>query len=170
MAVPPSVRAERLAPTFAARLIRTGITIGVVDALWAFVLTAAYGRPLFSVWRGVAAVPFGKEMLDGGVRAGAIGLGLHFCVAFTWSAVWLIAHVNSAALRRLTSTAAGVAAASVLYGPFIWCVMSLVVTPSFTHNAPVITARWVIQLCGHMVFVGLPIVWSVARGGTATTS
>ena len=145
--------------TFAARLGRTGLTIGGIDALWAMVLTLAYGRTITALWQGVAAVPFGKSMLEGGMATAWLGFGVHFCVAFSWSAVFLIAHTQSAALRRLVSTGAGVALVSALYGPFIWCVMSLLVIPSLTHNAAAITTRWVIQVCGHVVFVGLPIVW-----------
>ena len=155
----------RAPSSFAARLVRTGITIGVVDALWAVVLTVAYGRTITALWQGVASVPFGKAVLEGGVATAWLGLGVHFCVAFTWSAVFLFAHAQSAALRRLVSTGAGVAVASVIYGPLIWTLMSLVFIPLRTGNpAPAITARWMVQLVGHAFFVGLPIVWSAVQG------
>lgn len=149
--------------SFTERLARTGLTIGVVDALWAVVLTLAYGRSITALWQGVAAVPFGKSMLDGGASTALLGLGVHVCVAFWWSFVFLVAHTQSAALRRFVSRDSGMALVAALYGPFIWCVMSLVVIPAMTHNPPVVTTRWAIQLCGHMVFVGLPIVWMGRR-------
>ncbi len=152
------------APTsFAERLARTGLTIGVVDALWAVVLTLAYGRSITSLWQGVAAVPFGKTVLDGGTSTALLGLGVHFGVAFWWSLVFLVAHTQSAALRRFVSRSGGMALVAALYGPLIWCVMSLVLIPAVTHNPPTLTTRWAIQLCGHMVFVGLPIVWMGRR-------
>lgn len=41
--------------------------------------------------------------------------------------------------------------------------MSAIVIPALTHNAVAITGRWWIQLVGHIAFVGMPIVWSIAR-------
>ena len=149
--------------SFVERLARTGLTIGVVDALWAVVLTLAYGRSIISLWQGVASVPFGPSMLDGGSSTALLGLGVHFGVALWWSFVFLVAHSQSAALRQLVSRDGGMALVAVRYGPFIWCVMSLVLVPAMTHNPPLLTARWVIQLVGHMVFVGLPIVWMGRR-------
>ncbi|MHB1094663.1 MAG: hypothetical protein ACYC3F_00635 [Gemmatimonadaceae bacterium] len=149
--------------SFVERLARTGLTIGVVDALWAVVLTVAYGRSITSLWQGVASVPFGPSMLESGASTALLGLGVHFGVALWWSFVFLVAHSQSAALRQLVSRDGGMALVAVLYGPFVWCVMSLVLVPAMTHNPPLLTARWVIQLVGHMVFVGLPIVWMGRR-------
>ncbi|MHB8839243.1 MAG: hypothetical protein ACYC7F_09860 [Gemmatimonadaceae bacterium] len=149
--------------SFAARLLRTGLTIGVVDALWAVVLTLSYGRSITGLWQGVAAVPFGKAMLAGGASTALAGLAVHFGVAFWWSFVFLWTHTQSATVRSLASSGTGVALLSAVYGPLIWCIMSLVVIPTLTHVPTVITTRWVIQLFGHMVFVGLPIVWTVRR-------
>jgi len=149
--------------SFAERLARTGLTIGAIDALWAVALTLGYGRSVTALWQGVAAVPFGARMLDGGATTALLGLGVHFCVALGWSLVFLVAHTQSAALRRLVSRGGGMALVAALYGPFIWCVMSLVVVPAMTHNPPALSTRWMIQLCGHIFFVGLPIVWMGRR-------
>jgi hypothetical protein len=51
------------------------------------------------------------------------------------------------------------------YGPFIWIVMSALVIPLPTRKPLVLAGRWWIQLSGHVVFVGLPIAWTVGRGG-----
>jgi hypothetical protein len=143
---------------------RTGVTVGVVDALWAVVLTAAYGRSQAALWQGVASVPFGQGMLTGGVTAVFVGLTVHFSVAFFWSAVFLAAHAYSPALQRATSSPRGVALVAIVYGPLIWTLMSLVFIPLRTGNpSPAITARWLIQFVGHMCFVGYPIVRTVAR-------
>jgi hypothetical protein len=54
--------------------------------------------------------------------------------------------------------------AAVVYGPLIWIVMSAVVIPLLTGRPlATITGRWWIQLAGHVVFVGVPIVWSIWR-------
>ena len=61
-------------------------------------------------------------------------------------------------------THGGVVGIAALYGPFIWLVMSLIVIPMLLHRPPKITGRWWIQLLGHIPFVGLPIVASIADG------
>jgi hypothetical protein len=43
--------------------------------------------------------------------------------------------------------------------------MSLIVIPVLFHRPPAITTRWLIQLGGHIPFVGLPIVASIAGKG-----
>ena len=48
---------------------------------------------------------------------------------------------------------------AALYGPFIWLTMSGLVIPMLTGRALTIAPRWFVQMCGHMAFVGLPIVW-----------
>ncbi|MBI2408932.1 MAG: hypothetical protein HYV19_11570 [Gemmatimonadetes bacterium] len=150
---------------------RTGLTVGVIDALWAVVLTAAYGRSQAALWQGVASVPFGQSMLTGGTSAVFVGLMVHFGVAFFWSAVFLAAHASSPALQRATRSPLGVALVAMVYGPLIWTLMSLVFIPLRTGNpAPAITGRWLIQFAGHMCFVGYPIVRTVARAAHGTNA
>jgi hypothetical protein len=60
-------------------------------------------------------------------------------------------------------TKSGVAGVAAVYGPLVWLVMSLVVIPALTHRPTPIGFRWWVQLFGHIPFVGLPIVVSIAR-------
>jgi hypothetical protein len=146
------------------RLVRAGLLTGVVDGLWAIVLTLLYQRSVTRLWQGVAATPFGEGMFDGGLPTVALGVVLHFGVAFAWSALFLLLVMRSPWLRGILASPFGVARVAAVYGPIIWIVMSVVVIPLFVHRPVAITVRWWIQLVGHMAFVGLPIVWSVGRG------
>jgi hypothetical protein len=56
----------------------------------------------------------------------------------------------------------GVLAVAAVYGPVIWIVMSAAVIPLLTGRPLDVTFRWWIQLAGHVTFVGLPIVGSIA--------
>ena len=159
-----STRTTGTSHRFAPVLLRAGITTAIVDGLWACVLTLAYGRTIMRLWQGVASTPFGPSMFDGGVPTMLVGIGLHVVTAFTWSAVFLVAASRMSWLRRAIATPAGIAVVAAVYGPCIWAFMSLVVIPLLSHSPTAITARWFIQLAGHAVFVGPPIVWSVARG------
>jgi hypothetical protein len=49
-----------------------------------------------------------------------------------------------------------------VYGPLIWIVMSMLIVPQLTHRPPAITYRWWIQFFGHIPFVALPIVATIA--------
>jgi hypothetical protein len=153
----------------AGRLVRTGLLIGVVDGLWAIVLTLIYGRPLARLWQGLAATAFGERMFEGGAATVALGVAIHFGVAFAWTAVFLLLATRSAYVRRVLDSPYGPLKVAAVYGPFVWIAMSAVVIPLLTGKPVVITGRWWIQLLGHIAFVGLPIAWGIGRGGRAAT-
>jgi hypothetical protein len=159
--VVPYLRSDR-PPS--ARLIEAGLLTGVVDGLWAIALTFIYGRSVTRLWQGVAATAFGDRMFDGGMATVALGIAMHFGVAFAWSAVFLVLIRRSAWLNEVLESPFGVLKIAAVYGPMIWIVMSAVVIPLLTGKPLVVTGRWWIQLAGHIVFVGLPIVWGIGRG------
>ena len=146
------------------RLLRAGLLTGVTDGLWACVLALFfYHSTVTRLWQGVASVLLGKSALDGGTTTALIGVLLHFGVAFGWSAVFLFVVMRWSWIRAQLASPNGVLKIASLYGPFIWIVMSLAVIPLLTHRPPAITIRWLVQLIGHIPFVGLPIVWSITR-------
>jgi hypothetical protein len=148
------------------RLVRAGLLTGVTDGLCATVQSLVTpGSTVMRLWQGVASVILGKSAYDGGIPTALVGVLMHFCVAFGWSAIFLFGVMRSSWVRRAVSSPSGVVGIAALYGPFIWLVMSLVVIPILLHRPPVITSRWWIQLVGHIPFVGLPIVASIANGG-----
>ena len=145
------------------RLLLAGLTTAVADGLFSSVLSRFfYGSTVTRLWQGVASVLLGKPALDGGLRTALIGLAMHVGVAFFWSAVFLLVARQSAALRRVLASPGGILKVAAVYGPSVWLVMSLAVIPLLVHRPPSITIRWWIQLIGHAVFVGLPIVASIA--------
>jgi hypothetical protein len=148
------------------RLVRAGLLTGVTDGLFATVESLLIpGSTVMKLWQGVASTVLGKPAYDGGIPTALLGVLMHFCVAFGWSAVFLFVVMRSSWVRRTVSSPSGVVGIAALYGPFIWLVMSLVVIPVLLHRPPRITSRWWIQLIGHIPFVGLPIVASIANSG-----
>src|SRR5258705_232372 len=81
------------------------------------------------VWQGVASVVLGPSALQGGFRTVLVGVALHLCVAFTWTAVFLGLALLSERLRAIISTPGGVLAVAVAYGPLVWIVMSTLIIP-----------------------------------------
>ena len=147
-------------------LLRAGLLTAVSDGLFATTLTIfAFGGTFMRLWQGVASVPLGKDALDAGARTVWIGLGLHVCVAFLWSGVFLYGAMRLAGVRRLLASRFGILKVAAFYGPFIWLVMSGLVIPLFTHRPPSFTIRWWAQCLGHIVFVALPITWIASREG-----
>jgi hypothetical protein len=137
---------------------------GVIDGTFSSVLSVAfYDSTVARLFKGVASVPFGSQALNGGGWTVALGILLHFGVAFGWSAVFLFLVLRWSWVREVLGSRQGTLKIASLYGPLIWLVMSLAVMPALTHRAPVITIRWWVQLIGHVPFVGFPIVASSRR-------
>jgi hypothetical protein len=150
----------------AGRLVRAWLVTGVSDALFASCLSVfAYGSTVARLWQGVAAVPFGSGALNGGLLTAAVGLLIHFGVAFAWTAVFLLLAERLPPVRQLIASVPGALAVACVYGPVIWTVMSFLVIPAFTGRAPTITLRWWVQFFGHIPFVAAPIVLSIRRRG-----
>jgi len=146
------------------RFVLAGITTAVIDGLFSSVLTvAAYGSTFSRLFQGVASVLIGNAAFDGGARTTALGLLIHCCVAFGWSAVFIFVIMRSSWIRRILSSRYGVFGVASVYGPAIWMVMSLVVIPILTQRPTSISIRWWVQLVGHFPFVGIPIVAMASR-------
>ncbi|HEX3702073.1 MAG TPA: hypothetical protein VHU82_02005 [Vicinamibacterales bacterium] len=144
-------------------LMRAGVLTGITDGLFSSVLSVAfYHSTVARLFQGVASVVVGRQALDGGAPAALLGVLLHFCVAFGWSAVFLFVVLRMTFVRRALDSPLGVPKIAVLYGPLVWMAMSLVVIPLLTQRPPAITSRWWTQLIGHAPFVGLPIVWAAS--------
>jgi len=144
-----------------ASLVRAGILTGIIDGLFSSLLVVlAYGSTVSRLFQGVAAVLLGPEAFQGGLRTTALGVAMHFGVAFAWSAVFLFVVARWAPVRRALASPLGTVGVAAVYGPFVWMVMSLAVIPILVHRPPAIGVRWWIQFLGHMPFVGLPIVAS----------
>jgi hypothetical protein len=153
------------------RLLRAGLITGVVDGLFSSILSVAvYHSTPTRLFQGVAATLLGPSAMNGGLGTAAVGLSMHFGVALGWSAVFLILYERSAGVRRAVQSRFGVSKVAAVYGPCIWLVMSLIVIPLLVHRPPAITARWWVQLIGHVPFVAVPIVAVIGRRAPASAT
>jgi hypothetical protein len=144
------------------RLVRAGVLVSIIDGLFATTFGVfVRGVTPTHMWQGVASVPFGKEAIEGGPSMVLAGLALHILVAFTWSALLLLAVQRSPRLRDIMDSPYGVLKVAALLGPMIWLVMSLLVIPTMTHRLPAITPAYFEMLVGHIVFVGVPMVYGI---------
>jgi hypothetical protein len=149
----------------AVTLVRSALAVGVSDFLFASVSNwFMQQRTPVRVFQGVASVPFGKTMLEGGVPTAFLGLLLHFCIALLWSSVYYFLTRSNSTLRNLVRSPGGAAAFALVYGPCIWLFMSIILIPAFLHRPPTLTPIWWVQLVGHALFVVGPMIWAFGDG------
>jgi uncharacterized membrane protein YagU involved in acid resistance len=138
-----------------------GLACGIFDisqAMIAFRLQA--GLSPERVLQSVASGLLGKAAYQGGTRTAVLGAFLHFFIAFSWAAIYYIAS------RRLAFLTASPVISGLLYGEFVWLVMTCVVLPlSAIHRWPPVwnAASTITGPIGHTVLVGLPIALAVKR-------
>jgi len=149
---------------FATRVLRAGLTVGVLDAIAATTF-ATLVRGTFApgaVWRGVARALLGDAAVNGGVPVALFGLAMHFGVALGWATVYGLAYRRLAALHAATRTAIGASLTGAIYGGLVWSMMSLVVVPlTLAPRGTPFTRNWFLMLGIHMLVVGQPIAWLV---------
>lgn len=149
------------------RLVRAGALVAIIDGLFATTFGVFVRRVTPThMWQGVASVPLGKGAIDGGAGMVLAGLALHVLVAFTWSALLLLAVPRSHRLRAIIDSPYGVLKVAAVLGPMIWLVMSLLVIPTMTHRLPAFSAAYFEMLIGHIFFVGVPMVYGIGSANS----
>ena len=150
--------AKRSNPTLA--ILVGGLLCGIFDITFAFLY---YGMPGFkweAVLHSVAAGLVGRTAsVNGGMKTAALGLVLHFVVAFSAAAVYFIA---SRALKIMVQHAV---IFGLLYGIVVFVFMNWIVLPhsALRSKLPQLTSALIIPVIGHMLLVGLPIALSVKK-------
>jgi len=137
-----------------------GLACGVLDITQACVAWGIQNgaRPV-RIFQSVAAGLLGRAAFDGGAKTAALGLTLHFFIAFSAAAVYYVA---SRKIRFLTARAV---IAGLLYGEAVWLFMNFVVIPlsAIGQRGPMTMAAFWTGPIGHMFLVGLPIALIVRR-------
>jgi uncharacterized membrane protein YagU involved in acid resistance len=138
-----------------------GLTCGVFDITQAFI---GFGlqfhlRPT-QVLQSVASGLLGPKSFQGGATTAALGLFLHFLIAFIWATIYYVAS------RQIVFLTEHPVIAGLIYGEFVWVMMNCVVVPlSAIHRWPprFDPASIITGPIGHTALVGLPIALAVKR-------
>ena len=129
-----------------------GFACGVLDITAAFVVYGSFGLKPLRLLQGIAAGVLGSRALGGGNAAAALGLFLHFVIAYGAATVYVVA---SRWLRFLLRHAT---ASGALYGVAVYFFMNRVVVPlSAARKNPFSVRMMVIGVVIHIFCVGLPI-------------
>ncbi len=135
-----------------------GLACGVMDITAAFITWRIKGVHPARVLRGIAAGLLGPRSFQGEMQTAALGLAIHFFIAFSAATVFYFASRKIAFLTQQPILA------GILYGVAVYIVMYWIVVPhSNAHRAPISLAAHIIAILTHMVCVGLPISLIIHR-------
>ncbi len=153
-------------------IVAGGLTCGVLDITGAF--TTAWfnaGMAPARLLKAVASGVLGPDAFHGGAGVAALGLFLHFCVAFGWAAFF---YLLSRRFRFLTQQAV---ISGLVYGAFVYLAMNYAMLPlaallrslSIPNTKPFVPRLTWGQFVVHLTCVGLAIAlavrhWSRPKG------
>jgi uncharacterized membrane protein YagU involved in acid resistance len=129
-----------------------GLLCGCMDISAAFITWYPKGVKPARLLRGIAAGLLGNKSFNGGIRTAALGLGIHFLVAFSAATVFYIAS------RKLRFMVRQPFIYGPIYGILVYTFMYWVVMPLSAR--PPGKFSWfntVIAIITHIVCVGTPI-------------
>lgn len=142
------------------RVLMAGALVGVLDMLYPiFLYTRVIAHvPTIRIPQSVASGLLGPAAFEGGLATAALGLLLHFTIAYSWTLLYFALSRRWAPLRRLITTHAGRVKAGLLFGLVVWFAMNIIVVPlSRANPAPLFSLNFFLQLVWHPIGIGLPI-------------
>ena len=129
-----------------------GLIVGVLDISSAFVLSALRGGTPVRVLQGIASGLIGADAFNQGMLAAALGLGLHFLVAFVATTIFYFLS------RKLTFMVEQPLVSGPLYGIAVCLFMYMIVLPLTFHRSYFTSFSTVITpILVHIFCVGLPM-------------
>ena len=141
--------------TFPLAGLPTGaLIVGVIDLAYAIVVYSP-GRPIL-VPQTIASGILGRDSYTGGLGTAALGVLLHFVIAFGATLVYYVASQLLPVLRERPVLC------GFIYGGLVYCFMHTAVVPfsNVPHHVTPLGYR-VAEFFEHCVGVGWPISWSL---------
>ena len=138
-----------------------GLIAGTLDITYAFAFSyLRSGTSPVVILQSVASGLLGKDSFNGGLATAALGLFLHFLIAFTAAALYY------AASRKFDVLSRAAVVCGLIYGALVYAFMNYVVIPLSAvppRAGPRPLLVVVTGLLVHMFFIGLPIALAVRR-------
>lgn len=145
-------------------IVLTGLVVGAMDMTSAFILATSRGSTVTRLLQFVASGLLGQAAFQGGTAAAALGLALHFLIAFAVVAFFYAASQRFEILRRRAVVS------GIIYGLAVYAVMNLVVLPLSAARPKHSLSGDLIQIGIHMFVIGLPTALLLRRLSGATPS
>lgn len=132
-------------------LVQGGLVVGSLDIAYAIIFSAFRGFGPIRVLQSVAAGLLGKASYQGGLPTAALGLALHFFIAFTIVIVYWMAS------RPLPVLTAHPVICGAIYGLGVYFFMNYVVIPLSGAGRPrFFLLLFICNLLGHAFLIGVP--------------
>jgi hypothetical protein len=131
-------------------ILITGLIVGAMDITSAIVITLLHGGTITRLMQFIASGLLGKSAFQGGLATAALGLALHFVIAFGLVTVFYFASCKFAFLRQ-SPVLSGIA-----YGLIVFAIMNLIVLPLSAATPRHSLSGDLIQIAIHMFIIGLP--------------
>jgi uncharacterized membrane protein YagU involved in acid resistance len=144
-----------------------GLMCGVMDMTAACIFYGVLrGNPPIRIMQSVATGLLGAAAYDGGILTAALGLFLHFLIAFTAATVFYFASRKLPVMIRYTILC------GLLYGIAVYFFMQLVVVPlsAFPHKGPFTVRGLLTGITIHMFCVGMPISVAARKSAIQETT
>ena len=133
------------------------LVAGMLDILFAMILTLLFGRQVGGMLRYVASGPY-PAATDMGAAGAILGLVVHFALMAIMAAAFVFA-----ARQRPELTSKPIVW-GILYGLVTYLIMNWIVVPlRFDTPLPPRPLSIATQLFAHIVLVGIPIALNAAR-------
>jgi hypothetical protein len=140
----------------------TGLIVGAMDITSAFILAISRGSTVTRLLQFVASGLLGPKAFEGGAATAALGLGLHFVIAFSVVTIFYLIRRGFAVIRSHAVSA------GIVYGLIVFGAMNLVVLPLSAAKPRHSLSGDLIQIGIHMFVIGLPTSLLVRRFSGAT--
>jgi hypothetical protein len=145
-------------PKAAPAILWTGLIAGAMDITAAFIYAGTRGASPGRVLQGVASGLLGPASFQGGAATMALGLMIHFFIAFSATTVFYLAS------RRLAFMTDRAVLTGVFYGVAVYLIMYWGVVPLYAvRRGPFSWTSTIIAIITHIFCVGLPISLGIKR-------
>ena len=139
-------------------ILWAGFACGVCDITAALVVYGYFGAKPIPLLQGIATGVMGPSARQGGLPTAALGLFLHFVIAFGAATTYFVASRFMSFLTKQAVTA------GFLYGIAVYFFMQRVVIPlSAARRSPFSLKMMIVGIVIHMFCVGLPIALSIRK-------
>ena len=139
-------------------IVAAGLLAGVMDITAACLNSWRFGVKPQRVLQAIASGVLGPGSYQGGLKTAALGLFLHFVIAFGAATAYFIAS------RKLTFLTHRAVIYGALYGVAVHLFMSFIVLPlSAFRKAPFSLSAFLTGMVIHIFCVGLPISLMIRR-------
>lgn len=150
----PTIEWHKAAPA----ILWTGLIAGAMDISGAFAWAGYRGVSPGRVLQFVASGLLGPSSFQGGEATMALGLAIHFFIAFSATTVFYLAS------RKIAFMTQQAVASGFAYGFAVYLFMYWVVTPlSAARRGPFNWTSTIVAIITHFCCVGLPISLGIKR-------